>query len=288
MSYGSYDTSFGSNLEGLANGLNQSGNFTPGTAVGAYQATPQFYESTPYVDGFLWSNGSDSLFSSRSNWTYTQPLGVNDLGQVVGYFWNRAVSISGGLFQQPPAHGFVWTKGQGFTKLDPPDAQQTRLTSINDAGWVVGYYEDQDDDYHCLLIKPAQGTSDDYGSGAIITPFDEPGETSGFLNGCAANSINGLGQIVGGYSPAGPFLEDAEAGAPGVSPVDLPGGSAAGINNNGLIAGTDSQYGGVLIDPPFTEIILDPDPSATFSGINDDVEITGNNSSGAFYLDTPH
>jgi uncharacterized membrane protein len=288
VSYGSYDTNFVSNLEGIANGLNQSGEFTPGKAVGAYQVTPQFFESTPYVDGFLWSNGAASLFPSRSNWTYTQPLVTNNPGQVVGYFWNEPVPLGGSLVYQPPAHGFVWTKGDGFTKLDAPNARQTWLTSINDAGWIVGYYEDQNVDYHCILIKPAQGTSDDYGSGASITPFDEPGETSGIYDGCAANSINGLGQIVGGYSPVGPYLDDAEAGAPGVSPVDLPGGAADGINNNGLIAGTDSTYGGVLVIPPFTEIVLDPDTSAEFSGINDDIEITGSNSSGAFILDTPH
>jgi hypothetical protein len=207
---------------------------------------------------------------------------------VVGYFWNKPVSNYGGLLQAPPYHGFVWTRGHGFTKLDPPGAKQTWLTSINDAGWIVGFYQDADFDTHCVLIKPAPGTSSDYGDGALITPFDEPGETSGMDGGCAANSINGLGQIVGGYAPVGPYLDDAEAGAPGVNTVGLPGGGMEAINNNGLIAGTDPAYGGVLIVPPFTEMILDPDPLAAFSGINDDVEVTGSNSNGAFILDTPH
>jgi PEP-CTERM motif len=63
-------------------------------------------------------------------------LGVNDAGQVVGYYFND----SGG-------HGFFYDHGR-YTTLDDPLADGgTYAFGINDAGAIVGYYNEGVDTY---------------------------------------------------------------------------------------------------------------------------------------------
>ncbi len=60
--------------------------------------------------------------------TFTQALGINNVGQVTG-FYNDAAGAS---------HGFIWNAGNWST-VDVPGATGTTVTGINDAGHIVGF-----------------------------------------------------------------------------------------------------------------------------------------------------
>jgi probable HAF family extracellular repeat protein len=64
--------------------------------------------------------------------TFTQALGVNNHGQVVGQYMD-----SGGL-----THGFLYTVSSGqYINLDDPNGVGTTIANgINDNGIVVGFY----------------------------------------------------------------------------------------------------------------------------------------------------
>jgi hypothetical protein len=79
--------------------------------------------------GSLLSGGAYSTLDIPGS-TYTQPNGINDSGQIVGYY------VSTGLF-----HGFVLI-AVGYSTLDFPDSTFTRAYGVNDADLIVGNYED--------------------------------------------------------------------------------------------------------------------------------------------------
>ena len=62
--------------------------------------------------------------------TVTSATGINDVGQIVGYF----VDAMG-------YHGFLYTGGS-FSTLDVPGSTVTFATGINDVGQIVGYFGD--------------------------------------------------------------------------------------------------------------------------------------------------
>ena len=153
----------------------------------------------------------------------TFPTGINNLGQVVGYYSGPSGE-----------HGFLMT-GSKFTNIDFPGAPITQTTpnGINDAGDIVGTYSS----ISCgpslcgfLLSKGVfstitfpgppivqttpngindageiVGTVGTHGfllSGGVFTTIDVPGAT-----GTAPTCINNAGQVVGnyGYVNAGLF-----------------------------------------------------------------------------------
>ena len=276
-----------SGLEAITNGTNDgTGAFKVGTAAGWF-GPPQ--ASHLMAEGFIWSNGqatavlsdtseaeqvpSDSQFS-------TFPYGMNNLGVVVGDYYATWCRDLCSIWP----YGFIWTASAGFTTLDVFGANETWLLSINDAGWIAGMIFDADNNQHCVLIEPV---GDSYAN-ASFTQFDEPG------GACEWAGMNGIGEIVGWYSDDGgydafPFLDDAESGTPGVNTVNLPtAGSTTtvAINNNGIIAGCDSS-GGVLLTPS-AYISFSIDPSSVFNGINDEVEVAGQDANGGFIADIAH
>ena len=177
----------------------------------------------------------------------TYPEGVNNSGQVVGYY---------------SSHGFLYAGGS-FTQMDFPNAKQTYQFAINNAGSVVGGYMDQLNVNHGLL----------YQSGTYTT-LDYPGPTGTFASG-----INDDGQITGIYYDSqnnehGFFYQAGQ-----FTPVDYPGASqtrAAGINGDGGIAGCATTASGPVA-------FLWQYPAGTFSGlpvdcaggINDNAQVIG-------------
>ena len=101
----------------------------------------------------------------------TQASGINDMGQIVGTYFD--------------AHGFLYGGGS-YTTIDDPLATQTVAQGINNAGQIVGYYSDQGGVHGYLLV------------GGLYAPIDNPSST----NGTFAQGINAAGQIVGWYLDA--------------------------------------------------------------------------------------
>jgi hypothetical protein len=88
---------------------------------------------------------------------------INNLGQIVGTYPDPDIADNG------ISHGFIYTPGKSasIVTLDYPEPTTcTYPTSINDAGWVVGVYQDMQgpdgfqycgylgNPQHCVLWKP--------------------------------------------------------------------------------------------------------------------------------------
>jgi hypothetical protein len=76
-----------------------------------------------------------SLRSIRSALPSPQALGINDLGDIVGFY----ADASG--FQ----HGYIDDEGV-FTTFDPTGSTNTTINGINNLGDIVGFYTDANGD----------------------------------------------------------------------------------------------------------------------------------------------
>jgi uncharacterized membrane protein len=172
----------------------------------------------------------------------TAAVGINNLGQIVGGFFD--ISTGG--------HGFLDTGGS-FIAFDVPGAQSTEASGVNDAGLIVGTFD--------VLPPPPGGALRTHGflrdTNGTFTTIDPPSavqETRGSL------SINNAGQIVGSFN-ADVSLPDTHGFVRYTNgtfiQLDVPGAmrtSASGINDTGQIVGafTDSAgRHGFLATPVF-------------------------------------
>jgi uncharacterized membrane protein len=231
-----------------------------------------------------------ALTAQTPSWTFTtvdfpgfasvtSPLGINNHGDIVGYYDDTA-----GAF-----HGYLRPQGGAFIPVDFPGAVATLAFTINDTGDIVGVYFDQDGFQHGFLLR----------RGAFST-IDFPGATQtrgvtfelGPGLGTAAFGLNRHGDIVGDYADSNKVAHGFLLRHGQFSSFDAPGavltpGSetlAAQINSSGDIVGgfrrpefTDS-HGFLLRDGQFTVIDV-PGAAGYFgtiaTGINDDGDIVG-------------
>jgi probable HAF family extracellular repeat protein len=92
-------------------------------------------------NNFLLSDGTYThIFKPGS--AYTEAYGINDSGQIVGYY-------SDGTRE----HGFLLDNGI-YTTIDPPGSLRTEALGINDLGQIVGTYMDAGGNYHGFLATP--------------------------------------------------------------------------------------------------------------------------------------
>ena len=104
----------------------------------------------------------------------TYALGINEAGQIVGYY----------LDGNGRHHGFLYD-GVNFSRIDHPLGTTGSVAyGINDAGQIVGYYADVYSENHGFLYNLNTGT---------FTNLDDPLGTNGTL----AQAINDAGQIAG-------------------------------------------------------------------------------------------
>jgi len=112
-----------------------------------------------------------------------------------------------------------------YTSFDYPGALFTYASGINNAGQIVGFYEDLNGNEHAFLKN-----------GSTYTTIDPPG-----ANFAQAWGINNNGQVVGFYNKYSggqqSFIEEGSA----YSFFTVPGGQgtyAFGINDSGQLVGT--------------------------------------------------
>lgn len=225
---------------------------------------------------------------------------INNLGQVAGFYWDA------NYFTNYYVHGFIYSPrgaNNGYITLDyPPAAPCSILTSINDAGWVVGVWQDTSQNnqicgnttnpQHCILWKPPYDTPesfDNFGGVANCSQFDGLG---------SGPYINGLGQYAGAcaygqmidvtFGAGGPiFFDDSQANAPSLydginASVVIPASdstsyAAVGLNNNGQIAGT-AIYGQWV---PYNQV----GPIWESSGLGNNIFLDSEGSLYSFELD---
>lgn len=160
----------------------------------------------------------------------TRPLGLNDKGQVAGYYHDTAGN-----------HGYVETAGS-FTTIDVPGSSavfasgpgvETIATAINNAGQVVGQYDTENEGYtHTRSFLYAGGT---------LTAIEVPGSPT-----TAAFGLNDKGQVTGFYDDLATYKLRGFVYADGVfTTIDAPGDGFThpyAINNAGEIAGSYNAY----------------------------------------------
>jgi uncharacterized membrane protein len=202
----------------------------------------------------------------------TYAFGINDSGQIVGFF--REAGRSG--------HGFLRAATGAFTAIDVPGAATTSALKINRAGEIVGTFLDARGKFHGFLRAPT-GT---------VTTIDVPGAIGTFVQG-----INNAGQIVGAFtkldsaSPAPDsgvltFLPHGflrtKTGA--ITTFDAPGATnTTAINSHGEIVGTfadaHGRFHGFLRAPTGAVTIIEvPVPGANGThafGVSDAGQIVG-------------
>jgi len=158
------------------------------------------------------------------NSVYTDVLGINNLGVMVGnYIDNSYVG-----------HGFIVSRGQ-ITTVDVPGAAYTLLQSINDWGTAVGWWASATDGSVHGFIRSWSGA---------ITTLDDPNATQDVGPLTFAYGINNAGVVVGQYMTS---FEGGCCTAYGFqykngtfSTISVPGEddtAVYGINNFGGISG---------------------------------------------------
>jgi probable HAF family extracellular repeat protein len=165
-------------------------------------------ESTSAVnnDGFVYTDGNFTIFDVPGAGD-TVVRGINDSGQIVGYF--------------NFGHGFVDTGGI-FTTIDVPGATGTPAYGINNSGQIVGSFGD------------ASGVHGFVYTDGNFTTLDVPGATR-----TTAFGINNGGQIVGSFTDATGTHGFVYTGG-SFTTIDIPGAistNASGINDSGQIVG---------------------------------------------------
>src|SRR6516162_188208 len=91
--------------------------------------------------------------------------GINDLGQIVGFYGQ---------------HGFLYSGGT-FTPIDHPAGVVTAPSKLNNSGQIVGTYYDSGNVAHGFLY-----------SGGIWTTLDDPAAAPGTTTPTGINDSDGL------------------------------------------------------------------------------------------------
>jgi hypothetical protein len=153
----------------------------------------------------------------------TGHLGVNDRGQIVGFYVD-----AGGKY-----HGFLLDKGV-FTTIDVPGADGgTAAFDIDNRGQIVGNYVDAGGRQHAFLLDRG-----------VFTTINAPGATL-----TAVTKINDRGQIAGGYLDVNGrghgYLLDKGV----FTTIDVPGATTttvSSVNDRGQALGVYEDGAGTL------------------------------------------
>ena len=179
----------------------------------------------------------------------TWGLGINDFGQVVGFYANQPAAPFCCFLPPKHPHSFLWDRVSGeYRTIDNPLAEEaggwTMLTGINNKGQIVGHY-------NTIRNLPWEEYQFIYDNG-VFTPVEFPGAA----DQTHIEGFNNNGQIVGWYTDNTcrgmcPFLFDDgkyfkvslpfPANAP--RPDGAPAGTAfpgriGGLNDSGQFVGT--------------------------------------------------
>jgi uncharacterized membrane protein len=158
-----------------ANGINDWGQVVGGLAPNGTVATVP--PGPP--EAYICQNGSVTKMFSYPGATSTTATGINDWGQIVGYYSDGTTSAGG--VTQPADQGFLYASGTMRT-IDVPGAPLTDLMAINNVGEIVGSYFDGTH-WHGFIDQ-----------GGRMSFVNAPGAADTWIN-----SVNDLGQIAGAF-----------------------------------------------------------------------------------------
>ncbi len=123
--------------------------------------------------GFRYEQGIyTTIRCPRAWWMSTTPRGINNTGDIAGYYYNPDLKGE---------KGFLYSNGS-YTTMVVPDSVSTSMNDINDARQIVGSYFDGSQSRGFLYSE------------GVYTTLSFPGAIS-----TRATGINDVGQIVGSY-----------------------------------------------------------------------------------------
>ena len=141
-----------------------------GTILGVY------WDADGVFHGMFSRNGNEIPFDVNGA-RDTYPLGLNDLGESVGY-WDTDGVLT---------HGYVRHANGEVSTLDVPGAASTVAFAVNELGQVAGYFTDTAGALHGFVK-----------TGQKIRQFDVPGGVA-----TVVTTLNNWGNVAGEYFDAG-------------------------------------------------------------------------------------
>jgi probable HAF family extracellular repeat protein len=222
----------GSHTDAAATGVTKQKVYQFRTVDFPAATSSQLYDFADGIAGGFYAFGSSETafyFKGITNHTLKVPGATAS----TIYAINASGHMVGGFDDSKGPHGFLYD-GTKFVTLDDPAASSygTSAMGINDAGLIVGTYNDINDVAHGFL----------YDSGSY-TNFDCPNS-----DGTNATGINSSGQIVGfcWYNSTyhGFLLSNSV-----YTPIDFPQEALTylyGINDAGAVAGTFQEASGAF------------------------------------------
>jgi probable HAF family extracellular repeat protein len=232
--------------------------------------------------------------------TSTSPTGINNKGEVVGYYQNKK-----------GVYGFLWSHGKYTTINCPAASTGTFVYGINDNGVIVGYYGIPFHNYgfeyingHCKKLATFKGSTP-YPTGInnagdiVGSYFVSTNVEHGFVlrnkkyrdisvpnsSQTIAFGINKAGDISGTYTDAAGnhgFLRHNGS----YRTINVPGSSSktdgAGLNDKDVVVGSYENpqkqlYQGFLDNTGKIQTLMFPGSVTTFpSAINDSDVVVGN------------
>ncbi len=228
-------------------------------------------DNLPESGGFLY-NGSTYTAITVPGATLVTPMGVNNLGQVVGGY---STGTDYDVFSFGSSNSFDITgvtqsgfyySGGSVSTVAPQGSELIQASGINDSGSVVGYGSFSPNS-EAAFVNQSGGTS----------MLNAPGSSGGFTT---ARAINNSGEIVGTFlDTTADLVVDGYLYSNGnYQTIAVPGATVTellGINNNGQILGESYSAGSgtsFFIDTNgvFTDITVPCAGQAGLAGFNDD------------------
>ena len=141
----------------------------------------RFYQPTRSTTsfGFLDADGTITPIDPFGS-AFAQALGVNDQGDIVGFYFDNCRSGSARLYWIPDGSIYNFS-------FDPSDSASTTINGINDKGDIVGFYTNNDSD---TVI------------GFVGTPVPEPSTWAMMLLGFAGFGLLGYRKVRQGTAAA--------------------------------------------------------------------------------------
>lgn len=242
-------------------------------------------------------------FTSFTVGTSIHPTGINDSGQIVGWYT-----------QDTSSHrlGFLRTADGQLTTIHVPGSYDTELLSINNAGVAVGFADLPTGAEAIQVSNGAVGTVqmnglqatqaisiDDSGRMLVFAASSQPGSAGLYLRSADGLTATPLPLTKDGYvsglSPNGqflvgsigdqPFVESLVSGA--IQQFDVPAGygvHSSAMNDAGSVVGYTIAYRGIpfpqdgfVLGPDGTsQMVAFPGAGSTIAfGINDEGAIVG-------------
>ncbi len=183
-----------------------------GTIVGCY-GLPSVEYGPGCEHGFVLESGGTPQTLDYPGACYTIPTGINDAGQIAGYWYDANCSTT---------HGFVYSGGT-FTSFDYPGATSTFVSGINGDGQIAGDFYPTSCCVTAFIYDAATGTFASFGSSG----------------GTFTYQINNNGQVLALNGETN-LLYDENNGNLTVLPASIPVSGPTGINDQGQIVGDTS------------------------------------------------